>query len=120
MENQELKIKPLKLEDIPEFYKPFNTQVVEQLTENLRSQQENIFIMGLALKGFHFENNHDLERFVKKRCRCENNTIYREKVYYVDETPFLFHKYETSINVTPKVRGDVVVVTGSLGSYKFL
>ena len=66
---------------------------------NLNSQLENAIITALSLKGFDFENKPDLEKFIKERCRCEDNIDLKERTYFVDEKPFFWHSYNSNAEI---------------------
>jgi len=71
-----------------------NTQekIIYQITNGLVSKLESLIIEGLKLKGFEFNNQLELETFVKERCRRTDNIEFEEHIYYVDDTPFFLHK----------------------------
>ena len=85
----------------------------------LSKMLDNVFIEGLKLKGFEFENRIELESFIKSNCKCEYHVDVKEKIYYVNNIPFLLHKYESEydfdINKINKNR-----ITVNFGSYCFL
>lgn len=93
---------------------------INQLQKNLINQLDNACIEGLKRKGFEFEHPYELEMFVKERCRCEDNIHSKEKVYFVDETPFLLHKYNVEFNLDTITENGVTSISASLGEFCYL
>lgn len=92
------------------------SKIIEALSLNITKKLDIVITEGLALKGFEFNNNNDLEDFIKQNCRCEH-TIgpEEEKVFFVNNIPFLLIKYDsmspslnysydTSMNITYGIR----------------
>jgi len=91
------------------------SKIIETLSLNISKKLDIVITEGLALKGFEFNNNNDLEDFIKQNCRCEH-TIgpEEEKVFFVNNIPFLLIKYssgstpinyseDTSINISHEI-----------------
>jgi hypothetical protein len=93
---------------------------VDQLHKNLINQLEDSFIEGLKRKGFQFDTKMELEHFVKARCRCEDNLELKERVYFVDDTPFFLHNYKSEIITDPTITGETYKIVGELGSFLYL
>lgn len=98
----------------------YRSEVYCKLTNNLIDQFNKVFIEGLKLKGFQFATDQELEDFIKIRCRCEDNVEFKERVYYVDNIPFLLHNYKSEVITDPRLTGDSHVVTASYGDYAYL
>ena len=94
--------------------------LIDKLCKDLNRQVESVAIEGLKRKGFEFENRFELEQFVKNNCTCEHFIDSNEKVYYVNDIPFLLHKYEFKISSPFNVNDRTTKIVGSLGHYKFL
>jgi len=95
-------------------------EATSKLYNDLSNQLENIIIEGLKRKGFEFNNRLELERFVKEHCRCEDDIILKERVYYVDNIPFFLHDYNTEIDARPIIEDRAVKMGASLGSFAYL
>jgi len=91
--------------------------VINEINSNLYKQLDDIIIEGLKRKGFEFNNHHDLVIFVKEHCRCDDYTPIQEKIYLVNDVPFLSHKYKTEIDYT---KLGEYKISASLGSYRYL
>lgn len=94
--------------------------IANKLSQGLVNELENIVINGLKLKGFEFDNVNELESFIKDRCRVEDYIHLEEKIYYVDNIPFLLHKYELNpvFNITNTDKE--TKVSASLGYYDYI
>ncbi len=95
----------------------FMQSVTNKMVNELNNKLEQLFIEGLKLKGFGFNNRIDLENFISHNCRCEDNRDLQEKIYYVNNIPFLLHVYKIDMNLT---YNDTYTLTGNYGHYKFL
>jgi len=95
----------------------FMTTAVNDLTKTLNNKLDEILIEGLKEKGFEFDNRHDLIEFIQYRCSCEDMPDKKERVYYVDDKPFLLHNYESSFQFEG---GETNKITGTYGSYALL
>ena len=89
---------------------------LQQLRKELICEIESVFVTGLQRKGFDFNNWYELAEFVKERCRATDNIMLKERVYYVDDIPFLIHYYK----VTVDRQTDRNKITASGGSYRYL
>lgn len=100
----------------------FTHYLTQELSNNLISEMEKIFIEGLKRKGFEFSSKIEIERFVSTRCRCDDNIQHKEKMYYVDDVPFLLHLYapindfEIETNCTDRQ----ITMSANLGHYTFI
>lgn len=118
-------MKPVKLNtpnfeniDLPNY--DIIHDVIGRLHRDLNRQLEESVIEGLKRKGFEFKHPLELEKFVKERCRCEDNVYLKERVYYVDDIPFFLHNYKSEIITNPKITGDPYNVVGELGTFAYL
>lgn len=94
-------------------------ELIRNIQNDLISQLEKAFIEGLKRKGFEFETKFALEQFVKKHCKCLDNNNLKERVYTVDDIPFLLHKYETKIS-NPVVIDRTITITATNGYFGYL
>ena len=94
--------------------------VIGRISNDLNKKFEDYFIEGLKLKGFEFTNPLELEAFVKKRCRCEDNIDLKQKVYYVDNIPFFLHNYKSEPLQIPSITDREYKITANLGTYTYL
>lgn len=89
---------------------------LRQMRRNLALAIEGVFIAGLQRKGLCFNNRYELAEFIKSRCRATDNPMIKERIYYVDDIPFLIHYYE----ITVDSQTDRNKVTASGGSYRYI
>lgn len=93
--------------------------VTSRLISDLQKKLEDYIIEGLKRKGFEFENQTELENFVKTRCRRTDNIQFKEHIYYVDNFPFFLHKYEIIYEpITEDNNG--IKMSANYGSYAYL
>lgn len=78
--------------------KELEEYLIEKIILSVVKETDKLIINGLSLKGFNFENQEELESFIKFNCRAEDNTDLKEKTYFVNDIPFLIHFYEISLN----------------------
>lgn len=97
-----------------------NLQLLQHdVISRLANEFENIFIKGISLKGFSFENRNDLELFLKTRVTCIDNVQHKERVYSIDGKPFFLHKYEV-IYEPMAITDNSTTMTANYGSYAYL
>lgn len=94
--------------------------VIGRLYNDLNEELEYYVIKGLKRKGFEFNHKIELEAFVKERCRCEDNIDLKEKVYYVDNIPFLLHNYKSEPLQVPSITDGECKITTNLGDFAYL
>lgn len=94
--------------------------VIGRLSDDLHRKLEDYVIEGLKRKGFEFKHKLELETFVKERCRCEDNIDLKEKVYFVDNTPFFLHNYKSEPLQMPSITDREYKITANLGTYDYL
>ncbi len=95
------------------------SKLVNMMSNDLKTKLDTCLIEGLKRKGFEFENRLELEAFIKERCRCEDNIVLKEKVYYVDEIPFLLHNYKSE-PLQMSITDRKCTATANLGTYAYL
>jgi len=82
---------------------------------------DNLIIEGLKRKGYEFKNHLELTKFIKERCKCTDNILTNEKVYYVDDTPFFLHKYKNDFEINNPIENDnSVTMSIDFGEYAFI
>lgn len=109
---------PMKIPHVPNH--DIVSNIVSKLSASICDQLDDSFIEGLRLKGFEFKTKFELECFIKDRCRCEDNTELKERIYYIDNTPFFLHKYETEMNISPIVDDGKTTMKATFGSFSYL
>jgi hypothetical protein len=99
--------------------KSIQQEYTENVVKQLIAQWDEIFIEGLRLKGYKFNDRHDVEIFLKEgNCRCEDNQERQERLYYVKEVPFLLHSYKVDFKLPSKE--EPFKIEASYGHYKYL
>jgi len=93
--------------------------ITKEITQNLTNKFNNIFLDGLALKGFIFEDIKEAESFVKQNCRCEDKIDLQEKIYFVNGIPFLYYNYKTFYDPIIEYNNEIKM-SANCGYYKFL
>ena len=104
--------------DLPKF--DIIKDVVDGFYNDLNKKLEGYFVEGLKRKGFEFKHKIELEEFLKERCRCEDNIDLKEKIYYVDGTPFFLHNYKIEPLRMPSITESEYVLSANLGTYAYL
>lgn len=94
-------------------------RVIDIITDSLKQKLECLIIEGLKRKGFEFENEIELEKFIKKRCKKKDLTELKKHIYYVDEIPFLAHYYEVIIEPDTEIN-NTIKFNANYGSFAFL
>lgn len=102
----------------------YNPTVLDQITNELNysitKQVDDALIEGLKRKGFEFENTNELKEFIKKSCRCEDNTFIKERVYFVSDTPFMIHLYGCNLDINHFVYGTQPKIKIDAGSFIYV
>jgi hypothetical protein len=93
---------------------------MNSVIDRLYKELDEKVIEGLKRKGFKFKNEIELHAFIQKRCRCQDNIELKQKVYYVDDIPFLLHDYKIGIPKIPSTTHVKNKITVSLGTYSYL
>lgn len=94
--------------------------IIKKMTNELTSQLEDVFIEGLRRKGFYFKHPKYRDEFIKVRCRCEDNLHLKEKIYYVDDIPFLMHRYNFEMNFETTNSEKGITLSADYGSFAYL
>lgn len=81
-------------------------------------EMDMVITEGLKRKGFEFENNFEIEQFIRERCKMTINEETEERILYVDDIPFLLIilKNDISFDYTDKT----TTVTADYCRYKFI
>jgi len=90
----------------------FINDVISKQIDNLNNEMDKITIDGLKRKGFEFKNMFEMAEFIKSRCKVEDYTNKQERIYFVDNKPFLLHKYKSEIDFENN--------SATYGSYAYL
>lgn len=93
-------------------------EIIGVVAEGINDELESILTEGLRLKGFEFEDRSCLESFLRERCRCEDNSYLKEKVYFVDDIPFFLHNYSEEFRINKD--DDSGIFIANYGSFKYL
>lgn len=96
------------------------SDIASNLYSELDKKLENFMIQGLKRKGFEFKNRVELENFVKSNCRCEDNVVLKERVYFANNIPFFLHKYQIEMDLNPKIEDNTIKMSANLGHYAYL
>jgi len=67
--------------------------------DKLNKKLEECIIEGLKIKGFEFEKRSELEEFIKSNCRCKDRPELKERVYFVQDVPFLLYLYHVDTDL---------------------
>ena len=91
-------------------------EIIKKISSDLHRQMENYFIEGLKRKGFYFENTYDLLPFAIKNCTCFDDMDLKERTYFVNNIPFLLHRYGSDFSQIEALGGVKVIFNyGSIG-----
>ena len=114
------KIEALKVEgmNLPNY--DFIHDVIGGISNDLSKKLEDYIIEGLKRKGFEFKTKLELEEFVKKSCRVEDNIYLKEKVYFVNDIPFFLHNYNIVMDLKPITTDRTTTMSANLGTYAYL
>lgn len=94
-------------------------QITKEITQNLSNKFDEIILEGLSLKGIIFGSREEAESFIRLNCRCEDNIQHQQKIFYVNNIPFLLHNYEVIYEpITSDNSG--IKMSANWGTYKFL
>ena len=93
--------------------------ILSRVIDDLNNKIDSLIIEGLKRKGYDVNHKFGLEEFIRTRCRCEQNDDFKERIYYVDNKPFLLHKYNTEVNTDLNCNdlGTSIEVSGGSFSY---
>ena len=90
------------------------------ILNSLNKKFEDLVVEGLKKKGFEFENRVELEAFIKSNCRCEENIELNQRIYFIDNTPFLLHYYNSEPPQMITSEAGEYNMTANLGTYAYL
>jgi len=99
--------------------KKIEQEIIEKSIYILYKKLEDFIIEGLKRKGFEFNNNIELEHFLKTRCKRNDNIKFKEHIYYVDDIAFFLHRYEI-IQEPFNFKIDSISININYGSYCYL
>jgi len=94
--------------------------ILKEINDLLISKIDSYFKEGLERKGYNFKNKKELENFVTCNCKYEDFSESKQKIYFVNNNPFLMIDY--NIDITPIIedkKGNITI-KGSCGSYSYL
>lgn len=94
--------------------------LLDKITNGLTKKIDDYFVEGLRRKGFTFNNPLELEDFIISRCTCEDNVQTKEKIYFIDNTPFLLQNYNTNIDLDVKHEDRKITMSATCGSFAYL
>lgn len=115
-----LSIKKLMEKNIESQYFDTMKSTMDVLRKDLYQQFDNIVIEALKRKGFEFKSNAEIVNFIRERCKCYHRIEKNQKIYVVDDIPFLLFNEEIDVITDPRVTENNNVITASLGTYQFL
>jgi len=93
--------------------------IQKEFLKKTTNKFNDIFIGGLERKGFYFKNFQEAAGFVEENCICKDNLQTQERIYYVNEIPFLIWSYKPSdFEFTNDI--DNISITANFGTYSYL
>ena len=102
----------MKLESLEE-------KMTLELSKKMTTSLDDMFIKGLALKGFTFNAKYELKSFVIEHCISVDNQKLQERTYYVNGVPFLLYCYR--LDIVEVINNDTVfALRANLGQYTYL
>ena len=102
-----------------EHFESIESRLTDQMATILVEKFESIFLEGLKLKGYSFDNKFEVEEFVAMNCRCEDIIHLKQRTYFVNDIPFLLHLYEIKSDVNFQ-KSEINLMSASYGQYSFL
>ena len=93
---------------------------MSRLSDDLNSRIETFFIEGLKRKGLEFKNKFELLNFLKQHCSSEDHVNLKQRIYFVDDKPFLLHDYNIEMDLTPIIEDGKTTLRASYGSFAYL
>ena len=70
------------------------------------------------MKNFLNLNKYGNSRY-KTRCKCIENVPIKQRIYYIDETPFFLHNYQVT-EAAMKIQGNNITMSSDYGSFAYL
>lgn len=92
-------------------------EIVKTLVSKLNDKLDQAFIVGLEKKGYYFDTKLQLEEFIKTKCRAEVCAHMKEKVFFVDDKPFMKWSYDIKLEMGYPTE---YKATAEMGSYVYL
>lgn len=107
---------------IPEKLNTGMHHAADSLAYSINKQIDDVVIEGLKRNGFDFTDRprQDVEEFIKKYCKCEDNIHHKERMYYVYNKPFLVHDYNIYMDVQWYHSDTQTTVIVDSGSFRFV
>jgi len=99
-------------------FQKIQSDIVSKTLAELNERLDQLLVEGLKRKGFVFSTKVKLERFIKNRCRVEEYTVSNQKLFYVNDKPFLIYDMKIEPNITSLDKQ--TVLKASAGAYQFL
>lgn len=93
--------------------------VIDNLVDGLANKFDELLIAGLSRKGFEFDTIEDTLTFVKENCRCVDYKEKEERVYFVNDIPFMLHSYKIEMSQIDMLDNEFKI-NASYGSYAYL
>jgi hypothetical protein len=98
----------------------FISNMQDRIINDLKNQQEQVFIEALKRHGIEIEDKLVLEEFVESNVNCEDNVYLKRKTYFVNSVPFLVHDYEPIVDLKPITLERETKFSANLGTYQFV
>jgi hypothetical protein len=95
-------------------------KIIRDLTRQINQRLNEIFIEGLRRKGFYYDDEEELADFVKENCRCEDHTSKSERIYFVNDIPFLIHYYKANLGMQIDHNGFKTSIEADYGDFAYL
>jgi len=95
------------------------SEICNSFAKDCASRMDEIIVNALARKGFVFKTKQEIEFFLIKNGRCEDNKELQHRIYYINDIPFLLHNYKTEIQ-NPLDGSDGYKMKADLGSFAYL
>jgi len=112
-----------KAPELPDEFESIQNLVSNATNSIIRTQNiefQKFVEEGLKRKGFEFDNGSELIQFIQLRCKFEDNAIAKQKMFFVDDIPFLLHNYNTEVVKSTMNINEPFKISADLGSYTFL
>lgn len=93
--------------------------VIENLVDGLANKFDELLIDGLKRKGFEFDTIESTLDFVKENCRCVDYKEKEQRIYFVNDVPFMLHSYKIEMSEIDMSNNEFKI-NASYGSYAYL
>jgi hypothetical protein len=94
--------------------------VHEVFADNIIPQVDEYMIEGLKRKGFEFKTKRYLVNFLKSNCKTEDRHDIKQRTYFVNDIPFLLHRYHDEKYYAPIETDSGFEITAPCGSFSYL